>query len=70
MTVKLTRGNVIAAIVITCTLSAGVTTLRTGKFYLSQSAGPTINLEGPAAYILGFVFIGFGLFVAIRVLRR
>ncbi len=67
---KLTRENVIVVIVLFCMFYAGATTLRTGKFYLSQSGGATINLEGPAAYILGLVFIGFGLFVAYRVLRR
>ncbi|MBW2290781.1 MAG: hypothetical protein JRG94_00565 [Deltaproteobacteria bacterium] len=67
---KLTWENVIVVIVLLCMFYAGATTLRTGKFFLSQSAGPTINLEGPAAYVLGLAFIGLGLFVAYRVLRR
>jgi hypothetical protein len=67
---KLTRENVIIVIVLFCMFYAGAATLRTGKFFLSQNAGPTINLEGPAAYVLGLAFIGFGLYLANRVLRR
>jgi hypothetical protein len=70
VTMKLTWKNVIVAIVLFCMFYAGATILRTGKFFLSQSTGPTINLEGPAAYVLGFAFIGFGLFLTYRVLGR
>jgi hypothetical protein len=69
VTVKLTQGNVIAVILVNCMFYAGGTTLRTGEFYISPSGGGTINLEGPAAYIMGASFIGLGLFVAYRVFR-
>jgi len=67
--VKLTQGNVIAVIIVACMFYAGATALRTGEIYLRQSGGANTNLEGPAAYILGALFIGLGLFVAYRVLR-
>ena len=66
---KLTQGNVIAVIVVSCMFYAGGTTIRTGELYISPSGGGTTNLEGPGAYIMGALFIGLGLFVAYRVLR-
>ena len=67
---KLTQGNVIAVFIVAFMFYAGATALRTGEVYISRSGGPNTNLEGPAAYILGALFIGLGLFVAYRVFRR
>ena len=66
---KLTRSRVIALIVVFACYGAGSSALLTGEFNL-ESSSTSVHLEGFAAYIAGFLFIGVGTLAAASLFRR
>jgi hypothetical protein len=66
-----TRNTVIVLFVVVSCISVGASTLLTGEFHLHQSAGNSLiaDLEGPAAYLVGLLFIGVGALGAASLFR-